>query len=412
MATINRSTPYVMETTSATMLAKRAVVSDRIRHLSPADPLLMFVSKGYNKAGYVKQNGFMGKKEVTRLDVEAFYSLPKEYILTPTVVDSLNLTFASVDEIVPRMVFRAKNGTTGVVLGVNTSTKVVTFATLGSTTFSVTLGESIQYLGVLAEENSRLNDYVGKSDDRVYNVCGNFRHGLGISGHQFLSGMAGMLAGGNYYDRKCKEEYEHAMHAFEASMLFGNLPASGSGTAVTTTTGTNAGLITLPHNKGLYNYAQNTYDFAGSPSLEKLLFNLPKEIHNSCNPTSELLFLMSNDLFDTFNNLVFSKAQFTAKEAENKLEKYGVACKSFMTSRGKLTCAVSHAFSNTLNSDTGLIISPDDINYCYFKDKDVFLTKEGLEENDRDGKKGEISFCGCLLPLCGGYKITKVINAL
>lgn len=417
MAVINRSTPFKMESSSASQLAKRSIMSDKIRHLSPSSPLLMFVSSGFNiKGENVKVKGYMNKKPTSRILVEEFYSMPKSYTMTPTAVSAAGATptatFSSVDEIVPRMWFRAPDGSTGVVTGVNTSTKVATFAVLGGTSFAPEANKSLLLMGILSEENSLINDYTSKEDDRIVNYCGNFRHGLGISMHKYIEGNGGELAGGNFYDRKCKEDYDHAMHLFESALLFGKMPVSGESTSVTTTTGKNTGTFNVFHNEGIYNMAQNEYDFSGSPSLQKLLYNLPRQLHDSLNSTSNLLFLCSDYFFDTINSLAFDKMSFQVVPAYKELEKWSIKMKSFSTSKGVITLAVDHAFCNDALRDVGLIIEPDAIDYCYFKEKDIRMITEGKEENDRDGKIGDISFSGCLLPSCGGHRVTRVINCL
>lgn len=394
---------FVHTIPAADQLEQRAIVSDRIRHLSnKASRILFLVSKGpVDQKGYAWGKGFIGKYESKNLKVEQYYSLPKENSKTVTAASGLTLTFSDVtDMVVGQMFINTANRTRGIVASIAASpTNTATFVTVGGVTFSASPNDILIRGQILVKEGSNLPDYYLKGDDLVTNIISKSRNGFGITD---FKAAAAHLAGGAYLPRKQQEEFENAIRENENALVWSESAASGWKTTV--------GANEIPSSKGLWEFAKTSYDMNGSPNLEKMLYDIPIYLHKSIQGAN-LVWLCSTLFYNTVNKMLYEKG--VINDMKGTVEKFGVQIRSLdLGIPGSVTFVPHYSFDAGDFQTLGLIFDPEYLQYCYLSGNDYDIVPDGLQDNDSETKVGEIKYTNCLLPLCGGYKIMQVVNAL
>jgi hypothetical protein len=400
MAT-NAQTALVGSAPSTTQLEKRTV-ADQIRYLAPADSVLSkLIAIGSSVDGVkVKSEGMISKKPATSQRIEGYYQTPIEIINTVTVASSLDLTFADVTFMHLRQVWtNTANATVGRISAINTSTKVVSFITVGSTTFSAVEGDVILNLGNAYKENSTAPAYIRRSEDNYYNTMQIFRFPIEISGSYKAEEH---IAGGDYWKRVKEITFHEGMRAVERALLFGERSASNNVTADGTLS---ESFSTL---KGLWGWAGGAYDAGGNMTPEKFQIDFANQIHESVGESNKpLLMLTSKENYGRMLGWVNDKiVQYTEKSS---LEKFGIKTLRFMTQRRDVEVCVHNAFNQGANVNKAVVFDPEMLTYYYKKGRD-FKLMNNIQPNDQDGFKDEIRGECSLLPDDGGFSITKITN--
>lgn len=396
MAT-TQQTPFTSQDPSTTTTQARTV-EDRIRNLVPESAqILALVAKGTVKDGEVAQaKGMISKKATDTARFEAFTHTPPGITKTAGAVSGLVVTFASVTDMYVRQVWEnTANHTIGIVDKISGSN--VTFVTVGSNTFSVTLGDTLLRIGNAYEEGSADPAYLQKPDDNVYNTTQIFRFPVEITG---TADKTKQLAGGGYFERMKRYNLIEGLRDVERAFIYGDRAASGN-----KTTATNLG-VSMTTTRGLWYFAQAEYDAGGNMTPSKMVKDLPLAMDSSVGNTMTLIGLTSSECLARAIDWQQSNVRI---DQSKELAKFGVKATKFMTSKADIHLIAHDAFNQGGHENEALFFNPENIQYRFMRDRDL-KPYMNIQDNDKDGRTDEIRGEVGLLPLDGGYSITKLVN--
>jgi hypothetical protein len=385
---------------SATELLQRDV-SDKIRNLTPASAkLLTLVAQGKMEDGKMVKSakGFISKRSTKSLRVEGFTYTPLPATRTVSSVNGLDLTMSSAETMTARQVWlNTNNNTTGIVDTVSGS--VVTFVTVGSTTFSASASDTLQYLGTAYEEGSSNPFVLGKTDDNYYNLCQTFRFAMEIANEAKPNPQ---LAGGNLHMRMRENNMIYALQSMESAIIWGNRSASGNKTTITTPS------VSVATMQGLWNWAGATYDFAGNATPSKFRNNMAMAFDDSVSSDKDLIMLTSKQVNALMLEWPNDKLQ-VEQSNDSVLNKFGVKTTKYITAQNTIEVITHDSFNKGANTNKAIIFAPNDLQYVYLEGQDIRPNFD-IQNPSSFTSKDEITGVISILPLDGGKGITKITN--
>ena len=409
---------------STTQLQARSVHED-IKYLVPQDCWLTKLSKVMNvdrKTGKVTQSGGLIEARVRDSSrVESFSHEPEGETHTVVSASGLAITLPTDSglQILPRMVFQnTANETVGIVVDVTGD--VITFVTLGATTFSAVATNVLLNISSMHEYGSSSPGTITKTDDHYWNIMGIYRHAI----ESTLSAKdTKQLAGGNIHERLKQYKLIHHVRAVERNWIWGVKPSSGNTTSVA---GLETAAVSIPHPVGLWDQAQEEFSFGGQMTLSKIKKDLALAMHRSVDINSELLWLMSKQGRAEIMGLLDGNAMLIRDAGGDKYKKWGITVDKLITVGAELMIGVHDAFNYGSNQSKGLVINPIDLAYYYKNGEAPKGIKGGkamgagrnwnIIENTQspgdDTMKDEIFNEGCMLATDGGYTMTQTTNML
>lgn len=374
-------------------------VEDYIRYLaSESTVLLALIADGKVEQGKVKRGkGMVQKKSATNPRVEAFTHSPRGLTKTVTAVSTLDITFAAVTDVNPRDVFvNTANDTECIVDSISGS--VCSMISLGST-FTAAIGDVLLWIGNAYEYGSSEPVYVQRPDDQICNVMQICRFPCEIS--RSLRSTK-QLAGGDYFERMKMYLTVESMQAWERNLIWGQK----SNTSTTNVTALTSLVVSVPHMEGLWNFAQNSYNFANNMTPEKIRKDLILSMDRVVGNTKPLLWLMGRE---SRARMIEFQNEGLVNYKPGELEKFGIKSDTFITSGPDVKIIAHDAFDYGANVDKGLLFIPEELRY-YYKEGFDLHPRTNIQSNSKDGFKDEITGEACILPLCGGYTLTKTTN--
>ena len=396
MAT-NQQTPFTSQDPSTSTTQARTV-EDTIKHLIPESAqLFALIAQGTVKGNEVRQGkGLISKKATDTARFEAFTHTPPGFTKTAGAVSSLTVTFTAVTDVYVRQIWEnTANNTIGVVDAI--STLDVTFVSIGAAAFSVTEGDVLMNLGNGYEEGSSDPAYIQKPDDNVYNTTQIFRFPVEITG---TADNTAQLAGGNYFSRMKRYNLIEGMRAIERAFIFGKRASSGNKTTYTQLA------VSASTTQGLWSFAQSEYDAGGNMTPSKLSKDLILAMDNTVSNSMPITVLTSREVVA---RAVDWQQNSIRIDQSKELAAFGVKAHKFITSGPDLNFVAHDAFDRGSHTNQAICIVPENLQYRFMRNRDL-KPVNGIQSNSKDGVMDEIrGECG-LLPLDGGYSITKIIN--
>jgi len=393
-----QQTPFVDGNPStSTSLAR--TVEDKIRNIIPgASKIFSLVARGKVKGGDATETkGMINKKLADTERVEAFTHTPPDVYKTCSGGSGLEPTFASVADMHVRMMF--KNTITDEVGYIDKiSGTTVTFIAISSS-FSATTDQVLLSLGNNYEDGSSDPAYVQNADSQIYNVMGITRWPTAITRSADSSKH---LAGGDFFKRMKRIKHIEALRAIDRSFIWSERAASGNKTVMTTLG------VSVRTGRGLWNYAQNEFDAHGNMTPSKLRKDLILSMDSSIENEVPMLVFTSRENCAQAQEWVQDKLLYTNPKG-GMVEKVGIKSDTYRTSGPDLKLIAHDAFEYGADTGKALIFAPDYVQYRFKKGFDLH-PRENIQSNSLDGYIDEITGEFCLLPLFGGYRITKVIN--
>lgn len=397
MATVQQ-TPFVDGDPSTTTTLARTV-EDKIRNIIPgASKIFSLVSRGTVKEGdATHQKGMIGKKMAETPRVECFTHTPPDVYKEVSGGSGLSPEFASVADVHVRKQYKnTRTDQVGIVDKISGTT--VTFIAVSSS-FTTQTGDVLLDLGNKYEDNSSDPAYVQKSDDQIYNVMGITRWPVAISASADTSKH---LAGGDYFSRMKKNNMIHAYRAIDREFIWGERAASGNDTSMTELS------VSIRTGRGLWNFAQNTFDAKGNMTPSKLRKDLILSMDPSIEDNLPLICFTSRENVAQAQEWVQDKLMLVNPKG-GMVEKVGIKCDTYKTSGPDIQMVAHDAFEYGNDRSKALLFVPDYVQYRFKKGRDLH-PKSNIQSPSTDGYIDEILGEICLLPLFGGYRITKVTN--
>jgi len=394
----NQQTLFVDQDPSYTTTQGRTV-EDTIRNLVPeAAQILALVAKGTVSKGKVgRGKGMISKKSAQTARVEAFTHTPVGHTKTVTAQSTLDITFANVLDVYERMVFKnTRTNRVGIVDAI--AGNVCSFISLGAT-FSCVIGDVLQRLGNAYEYGSESPEYVQKPDDNLYNVLQIMRFPVEISASLKTTKQ---LAGGDYFKRMKMYNLEEGLQDVERALIWGQK----SDTTTTNVTACTSLAVSVPHMEGLWNFAQNSYSFGNNFGLEKLQKDLILAMNRVVGSSKPLIMLTSRE---AVARALSWQVDYLKYAKGGELAKFGIKSHTFMTSGPDIHMIAHTAFDYGADTNKALLFIPENVQYRFKEGRDI-QPRTNIHHPSKDGFKDEIFGEICLLPLCGGYTVTKVTD--
>ena len=389
----------VTPTQSATGTLKRSV-ADTIRHNWPGTPFLQLVSTGVPKqdGDVIRQKGLIGKRRVATPKYEAFSFLPLgvEYLVSTGGTTSIVMSDAT--GIRPKsMLLNTKNKTYARVSAVSTNT--LTMTSVGDTSFSAAANDYLLLCGPAYEENSTDPYILMKDPDNHYNFTQTMRFATGVS--RIAEGNPHF--GGHRYRIMKEEAVIDGLRKTNNTMYFGE---RASGTNEKTTDATLSD--TFATCRGIWNWAQTSFDAGGNLTHDAFLKDLPLAMHNSVGQQTDKIFVCGTEVWASILGWINDK--LVVNQNTGKFKQFGVESTDILTAKGAITVVVDDAFNQGELSKVALVFCPAKIDYVHLRQYDFKPNSKNMAENARHGRydeiNGEVSVC----PWDGGYSITKVIR--
>lgn len=375
-------------------------VEDTVRHLVPnSAKLLALVADGQVSGNEVKTGkGLISKKATDTVRFECFTNTPPGFTKVAASVSSLVVTFADVTDVYVRQVWEnTANNTVGIIDSISGSD--VTFVSVGAgTPFSVTADDTLMRIGVAYEEGSSDPAYLQKADDNVYNTTQIFRFPVEITG---TANEIKTLAGGEYFKRMKEYSLIEGLRDVERAMIFGKRASSGNKTALS-----GAG-VSVSTTQGLWHFAQAEYDAGSSMTPSKFFKDLILAMDTTVGNDMPLYALASREVIARILDWQQNSIRITSS---GKLEKFGIKAHTIVTSGPDIHLMAHDAFDGRGSHDNQMLIfNPEMVQYRFLRNRDLKPVLN-IQSPSTDGRKDEIMGEVGMLPLDGGYSITKVTN--
>ena len=210
------------------------------------------------------------------------------------------------------------------------------------------------------------------------------------------------LAGGDFYKRMQKINMMTAYRALDRSLIWSERAASGNDTSMTTLG------VSIRTGRGLWHYAQNAFDAKGNMTPAKMRKDLILSMDDSLEDNLPLICFTSRDNVAQSQEWIQDKLMYSNPK-EGMLSKVGIKSTTFKTSGPDIQMVAHNAFEYGADKGKALLFVPDYVQYRFKKGFDLH-PNENIHSNSLDGRIDEITGEFCLLPLFGGYRITKVTN--
>jgi len=356
------------------------------------------------------------KKNQSRIEV--YTHTPKTRTQTagavsdPGVTSSIDIVLANAaTQLHEKMIFmNTANNSIGYIDAIDGTT--VSFMDLGGA-FTVTEGDTLLLLGTGYEYGSSDPKFTLNTDDNHYNLMQIFRFPIETT----LSAKdSDQEAGGNLFNRYKAYQITDGIRSVESAFIYGKRAASGNTTAMTQL-GTS-----VPTTRGLWDMAQSSYDFGSSITFEKIFTGIPLNMDRSMSYNKTYMWLMSKNAHAQILNLMNDNAQTVRRDDGNIFKRWGIKADTMITTGPDLAMVPHDSFNWGDNTGDGLIIDPEDLQFCYKngsppKSKGGALGKDrnwnvlmGTESNSSDTQKDELFLEAGLLSLSGGYQIMQTTS--
>jgi hypothetical protein len=396
-----QKTPFESSAHAVGMLEDRNV-ADKIRSLDPEyQKMFALIATSSSNRGDIKisKKGMISKMVTFNTRAEAYTHSPPPDTVTVTAVSSLTFTFASLSTIFTYQIWQnTANNTVGVVDAIDTSGKTATMITIGDTTFSAEVGNVWKYLGNANPENSTSPQYTQTLDDVIYNTCQIFRYPVEISASKDTSRH---VAGGDFFKRMKLNSAIQAYKNTEADFIWGTRSSSGNTTDLTQLT------TSVATNRGLWDQAQNTFNFGNNISYSKFKREFAVAMGENVGAQKDIMMFTSDEGVGAILEMM-DQANVRYGPGTDKQE-YGFKTHTIVTQKGNVKLAPHQAFIGGSNANKAITFIPEELTY-YFKNGRDLKPKKGIQPNDQDGYKDEILGEICLLDTSGGYTTTTATN--
>lgn len=396
-----RTTAATTPAQSTTGTLKRVTVNDQVRHLFPGIPIMALVTSGQIGIGEVKrERGLIGKRKVEAPKHEAFTYTPQASAFTvATRTSATQFTLSDANGLTPKMTLvNARTMYTARITSVNTSTGAIVVVSVGDNTFDGVAGDSFIAMGPAYGENSSSPYILMKDPDNLYNLTQIMRFTCAIS----RSAKDNPHYGGNRWMQYKEENVVEGMRKAERTCLFSE---RASGSNETTTDGTLSDSFRTT--RGIWNWAQNSYDAGGSMSYEDYAFNMPDSMSDTTGSDMRIVELCGTKVFGQHQKWVNDK--LTIVEPDKELKKFGVEAVNFWTERAQIKVIKHDAFDQVGLTDKSVIFAPEMYDYVILRNDD-FKPKTGIQNNDVDGQQDEIIGEIAITPRDGGESTLVVTN--
>lgn len=400
-------TSAVITPSIATDGIRKRTVSDFIRHLFPGQPFISLISTGKtsSKDMTVRQKDLIGKRSVMGSKFEAFTWTPTAVLFEVVAGGNGTTTakLASVEGLVlKRVVVNSNNKTVGRIGAINTTTKIVTITSIGNTTFSTSVGDELLVQAPAYEENSSSPYILQKDPANNYNFTQIVRFPVGMSRTAMQNPYYGPERWKQYKEENMLTGFRLATH----SMFFSER-AEGSNEK---TTGDTLG-DSFRTMRGLWNWAQTTYDAGGNLTLDKFMTELPLSWHNSVAPSDKKIFTCGTSVWAEILTWANEGLQIRQNDS-GTYAKLGVEAHTLTTAKGSVDVVVLDAFDQGGYSSTAMVMNPNRLDYVYLKSEDLKPKQKQIQNNDVDGVIEEIMGEISIAPDDGGYSLTTCTNLI
>jgi len=400
-------TTSVITPAMATDGIRKRTVSDFIRHLFPGQPFISLISVGKTSTEEmsVRQKDLIGKRSVMGSKFEAFTWTPTAVLFA--VVDGGNGTTTfqvpSVDGMVlKRCLVNTNNKTVARIGAINTSTKVVTVTSVGDATFTTETGDEILLQGPAYEEKSSSPYILQKDPANNYNFTQIMRFPVGMSRTAMQNPYYGPDRWKSYKEENMLSGFRLATH----SLFFSE---RASGTNEKTTDGTLSD--TFRTMRGLWNWAQTTYDAGGNLTFDKFMTELPLFFHNSVSPSDKKILTIGTMVWAEILSWI-NEGLIVKQNDSGTYKQYGVESTTLLTAKGPVDVIILDAFDQGAYKSAGLVWNPNRLDYVYLKGDDLKPKPKQIQDNDEDGVIEEIMGEISIAPDDGGYSITTLTNLI
>lgn len=365
-------------------------VGDEIRYLGFGQALLTSLIQNSiidAKTGNIKKSaGLISKRAVKNIRYEMYNRSPRphKFVVTAgTEVASAGVTLSAVQGLAVRMMLYNPKNKTGFRIE-DITTLTVKGATVGATTFSCAVGDTLIVGASAIPAGSATAIIVNGSDDQTFNTLQFSRLGVSID---WVMEKIKAMAGGERFTREKMYLLWEFLRDMEFSMLFGDYSADVA--TKNTTTGIQTGYTTdeFPTTKGLVNLAANSYDMQGVTTLEKLRKQLPLNMGDTINDNQDLIVFLGNEYNARIQEMMSEKHYNT--EGEGELKQFGIKSSNFITSGPKLKLVKHSAFNVAGIDNSMLIIDPSALGYVHLDGFDL-KPNNGIQTNATHGKQDEL----------------------
>lgn len=399
------TTMYVQPDVSATGIQRRTV-ADKVRNLRPGfSKVFALVASGdVSKSGdqTIRQAGMITKRSARTRKIEAFTHSPigtVYTIVTYTDLASSGMTLTSAQALVAKSIIY--NTTDGYIYYVDSSSTNSTTTTIKVTAInggtSLAVGDKVILIGMAYEEGSSAPTVLSKTDDNIYNIMQIFRFPVSIA----RSAKGSDTFGGDYWSRLKENNLFHGMRLAENAFIMGQRASSTNET--TTGAGTAKSFGTM---RGLWHWAQNTFDCGGQLTWTKFRKDLPLTMSNILGPTMKILMLCGRQTRGIMQDWIDGRQ---GNLQPGSYKQFGVESDVFLAGGLKIECVCHDLFDTDGMTNAALVMVPDMLAY-YFREGCDFHPKSNIQSPDVDGFEDEIIGEVSNLPECGGYSLTKVTN--
>lgn len=359
---------------TATSIGKRTV-SDTIRHLFPGFPTMSLVQSGAVGENITKSKGLIKKESTDNVKFENFNYSPMAVTFAVTVYNSgTSLSVGSADGLCLKMVLINTANQTVCRIGA-ISTLALTVTSIGDTTFSAAVGDTLLALAPVYADNSSSPYILMNSESNLYNITQINRFPSAIS----ESNKGNPFYGKDYWQRVRKQVVMEGFRKVEHAALWSERASS---TNLTTTDGTIAD--TFRTTRGLWNWAVaggTNFNANGSMTHEKFVADLPQAMNDTVGSQDKIILYCGRSQFADMT--MWCNQNLMTMES-GTLSKYGVKSKVFVTSGPEIEAIVCDSFNRGALNTVALCFNPDMVKYVFKKGRD-FAPKLGIQANDVDG---------------------------
>jgi hypothetical protein len=365
-------------------------VGDEIRYLGFGQALLTsLISNSIidAKTGNIKKSsGLITKRAVKNIRYEMYNRSPRPHKFTVTAgteVATTGVTLSAVQGLAVRMMLYNPKNKTGFRIE-DITTLTVKGATVGGTTFSCAVGDTLVVGASAIPAGSTTAIIVNGSDDQTYNTLQFSRLGVSID---WVMEKIKAMAGGERFTREKMYLLWEFLRDMEYSMLFGDYSADVA--TKNTTTGIQTGYTgdEFPTTKGMINLAANSYNMESVTTLEKLRRQLPLAMGDVINDNQDLICFLSNEYYARIQEMMSEKHYNT--EGEGELKQFGIKSSTFITSGPKLKLVKHSAFNVAGIDNAMLIFDPSALGYVHLDGFDL-KPNNGIQTAATHGKQDEL----------------------
>ena len=209
-------------------------------------------------------------------------------------------------------------------------------------------------------------------------------------------------AGGDYFQRHLKYGMLKFKREVERAMIWGNR----QNTSTSNSTSLSTLGVSVRTMEGIWGYAQGSYDAGGNLTWQKFKKDMILAMDKSVGYNDPLIMLTSREAAARFLEYPDNALRVNDK---GMIEKFGIKTDTYCTSGPDIKVIAHDAFDYGNNQKKAIIFQPKELEYIYLDGRDMQI-KPNIQNPSVDGRQDEIFGECSILPLDGGYSITKVEN--